>query len=150
MAQRTRRRTQEPRRAPAWVPDVVLERLGQLSGMDSFARDARRAGGAWGQCLDALLAGLGGSVPTAELLEPLDDLEQRYGSAGVALSMLRAGLPMSIARKGVLRLAELEALEPAAQPSPPPATDDTASSDGRMTRERDRLAEELRREREHL
>ena len=79
MAQRARRRNSEPRKAPDWVPDELLDRLGVLLRDETFPKQARKVGRYWPERLDVLLDHAGGSVPPAELLEPIDGLEERYG-----------------------------------------------------------------------
>jgi metallo-beta-lactamase family protein len=152
MAQRTRRRFPEPKKAPDWVPDGMLDRVGVLVGDEQFALDARRVPLLWPEKLDVLLEHAGGSVPPAELADTLEELEERYGIARVALTMLRIGLPAPVSRPAVDRFLEGDGLDPvpsvedaldATQPRAPESLD-------RVVRERDRLADELRRERERV
>jgi Cft2 family RNA processing exonuclease len=158
MAQRTRRRHADPRKAPDWVPDLVLDRLGRALGAADFRVEARRPGGLWAERLDTLLGLAGGSVPPAELLEPLDEVAGRYGITRVALTMLRVGMPMSVARQAVLALADEQldgVTEPVAEEEEAAAEEEApvtqaAEPTDRVVRERDRLAEELRRERERV
>jgi Cft2 family RNA processing exonuclease len=149
VAQRTRPRFPEPKKAPDWVPVELLERIGLLVGDDAFAEDARRTPLLWPERLDALIDHAGGSVPPAELADPLDELEERYGIARVALTMLRIGMPVAQARPAVNRFLEGDGLAPLpdrrADLSPAGRAPESLE---RVVRERDRLAEELHRERE--
>ncbi len=47
MAQRARRRNSEPRKAPDWVPDELLDRLGVLLRDETFPKQARKVGRYW-------------------------------------------------------------------------------------------------------
>ena len=148
MAQRARRRNSAPRKAPDWVSDELLERLAALLRDDSFPKQARRAGSYWTDQLDVLIDHAGGSVPPAELLEPIEDLEQRYGLPRVALTMLRVGLPSPLAAGVLDRFLVNDGLPPLpadAEAAPRPAASATPET---LLKERDRLAEDLRRERE--
>jgi Cft2 family RNA processing exonuclease len=148
MAQRARRRNSAPRKAPDWVSDELLERLAALLRDDSFPKQARKAGSYWTDQLDVLIDHAGGSVPPAELLEPIEDLEQRYGLPRVALSMLRVGLPSPLAAGVLDRFLVNDGLPPLpadAEAAPRPAASATPET---LLKERDRLAEDLRRERE--
>ena len=98
--------------------------------------------------LDVLLDHAGGSVPPAELLEPIDELEERYGLPRVALTMLRVGMPVAarVGRDRPVRGQRRSGAGPGRRPMP------TASSAGRplsaspetLLKERDRIAEDLR------
>jgi Cft2 family RNA processing exonuclease len=148
MAQRARRRNSAPRKAPDWVSDELLERLAALLRDDSFPKQARKAGSYWTDQLDVLIDHAGGSVPPAELLEPIEDLEQRYGLPRVALTMLRVGLPSPLAAGVLDRFLVNDGLPPLpadAEAAPRPAASATPET---LLKERDRLAEDLRRERE--
>ncbi len=153
MAARTRRRTGEARRAPKWVSEALLERLGDALGDGQFADEARRKDGVWPDRLDVLIEHAGGSVPPAELTETLDSLVDRYGSTRVALTMLRSGLPVAMAAPAVERFLDDDALEPL--PVEPTSNGSAgnaggASSTANAVRERDRFADDLRRERERV
>ncbi len=149
MAQRTRPRYPEPKKAPDWVPVELLERIGVLVGDEAFAEDARRTPLLWPERLEALIVHAGGSVPPAELADPLEELEERYGIARVALTMLRIGVPVTAARPAVNRFLEGDGLTPLPDEAPATlATGRAPESLERVMRERDRLAEELHRERE--
>ena len=63
MAQRARRRNSEPRKAPDWVPDELLDRLGLLLRDDASPSRRRKVGRFWPERLDVLLDHAGGSVP---------------------------------------------------------------------------------------
>lgn len=151
MAQRARRRNSEPRKAPDWVPDELLDRLGVLLRDEAFPKQARKVGRYWPERLDVLLDHAGGSVPPAELLEPIDDLEERYGLPRVALTMLRVGIPSPLASGVIDRFVATNGLaplpiDPDDEDAPPrPAV---SASPETLLKERDRIAEDLRRERE--
>jgi hypothetical protein len=145
------------RKAPAWVPDEVLERIGALIRDESFARDARRTPLVWPHGVERLLEHAGGAVPGNELHEPIDDLVGRYGLPRVALTLLRSGAPMTTVKPVTMRLLADESLEPVAEPEPfEPGTEGSEDLDGlrdeldRSQRERERLALELQRTREKL
>lgn len=152
MSSRTRRRFPEPKKAPDWVPDAILERVGQLVHYELFARDARQVANLWPEKLDLLLAHAGGSIAPAELTDSVDDLVERYGVARVALTMLRLGLPLSIVEPALTLFLEGDGLEPLADEPTAASRNGSAGSANveRLVKERDRLAEELRRERERV
>ena len=79
MAQRARRRNSEPRKAPDWVPDELLERLGLLLREEQLPQAGAEGGRFWTDRLDVLLDHAGGSVPPAELLEPIEELRSTTG-----------------------------------------------------------------------
>ncbi len=151
MAPRARRRNSEPRKAPDWVPEELLDRLAVLLRDEAFPKQARKVGRYWPERLDVLLDHAGGSVPPAELLEPIDELEERYGLPRVALTMLRVGIPSPLASGAIDRFMATNGLapipvDPAAEGAPSrPAV---AASPETLLKERDRIAEDLRRERE--
>src|SRR4051794_41067444 len=148
MAQRARRRNSAPRKAPDWVSDELLERLAALLRDETFPKQARKAGPYWAEQLDVLIDHAGGSVPPAELLEPIEDLERRYGLPRVALTMLRVGLPSPLAAGVIDRFLPGGGLPPL--PTAPDAATRplVAATPDTLVKERDRLAEDLRRERE--
>jgi metallo-beta-lactamase family protein len=148
-----RRRFPEPKKAPEGVPDAVLERIGALVHDERFSRDARQVASVYPEKLDLLLAHAGGGVPPAELADPVDELVERYGAARVALTMLRLGVPMSLAEPALERFLDDETIGPLPDIEETPSTN--GSSPGtpnvdRLVKERDRLAEELHRERERV
>jgi metallo-beta-lactamase family protein len=153
MAQRARRRNSEPRKAPDWVPDELLDRLGLLLREEGFPKQARKVGRFWTDRLDILLDHAGGSVPPAELLEPIEELEERYGLPRVALTMLRVGLPSPLASGVIDRFLANDGLPPLPVDADGdgdgvPARPASTASPETLLKERDRIAEDLRRERE--
>ena len=152
MAQRARRRNSEPRKAPDWVPDELLERLGLLLREDGFPKQARKVGRLWTHRLDVLLDHAGGLVPPAELLEPIEELEERYGLPRVALTMLRVGLPSPLSSGVIDRFLANDGLPPlpvdADTNGDAPAARPAPAASPETLLERDRIAEDLRRERE--
>ena len=151
MAQRARRRNSEPRKAPDWVPDELLDRLGVLLRDETFPKQARKVGRYWPERLDVLLDHAGGSVPPAELLEPIDELEERYGLPRVALTMLRVGIPSPLASGVIDRFMATNGLAPIPVDADADAVvtrPAVSASPETLLKERDRIAEDLRRERE--
>ena len=151
MAQRARRRNSEPRKAPDWVPDELLDRLGVLLRDETFPKQARKVGRYWPERLDVLLDHAGGSVPPAELLEPIDELEERYGLPRVALTMLRVGIPSPLASGVIDRFVASNGLAPVpveADADGVVARPALSASPETLLKERDRIAEDLRRERD--
>jgi Cft2 family RNA processing exonuclease len=148
MASRARRRNSAPRKAPDWVSDELLERLAALLRDDAFPKQARKVGRYWTDQLDVLIDHAGGSVPPAELLEPIDELEERYGLPRVALTMLRVGLPSPLASGVLDRFLENDGLPPLPADAEPAARSASSATPETLLKERDRLAEDLRRERE--
>jgi Cft2 family RNA processing exonuclease len=148
MASRARRRNSAPRKAPDWVSDELLERLATLLRDDAFPKQARKVGRYWTDQLDVLIDHAGGSVPPAELLEPIDELEERYGLPRVALTMLRVGLPSPLASGVLDRFLETNGLPPLPADAEPTARPASSATPETLLKERDRLAEDLRRERE--
>ena len=135
------------------MPDELLERLGLLLREDGFPKQARKVGRFWTDRLDILLDHAGGSVPPAELLEPIEELEERYGLPRVALTMLRVGLPSPLASGVIDRFLANDGLPPLpvdadADGDGVPARPASTASPETLLKERDRIAEDLRRERE--
>jgi metallo-beta-lactamase family protein len=156
MAQRTRRKSAPiARKAPAWVPDDLLDRIGTLIGDHGFVRDARKTPLVWSHGIERLVDHAGGPVPGNELHEPIDDLVGRYGLPRVALTLLRSGAPMTLAKPVAMRFVAENGLEPV-----PVVEGDDAEASGddegvreeldRVVRDRDRLSQELQRTREKL
>jgi Cft2 family RNA processing exonuclease len=152
MSSRTRRRFPEPKKAPDWVSDAVLERIGTLVHDERFSREARQTPNVYPDRLDLLIGHAGGSVPPAELGDPVDELVDRYGVARVALTMLRLGIPFATAEPALTRFLEDDGLDPLPDTGDAPATNGSTGpvNVDRLVKERDRLAEELRRERERV
>jgi Cft2 family RNA processing exonuclease len=153
MSSRMRRRFPEPKKAPDAVPDAVLERIGALVHDERFSRDARQVASVYPEKLDLLLAHAGGSVPPAELTDPVDELVERYGVPRVALTMLRLGVPVPLAEPALERFLEDDSLPPLRDLEETGSTNGSTGSTAnveRLVKERDRLAEELRRERERV
>ena len=131
MAQRAKRRSPQARKAPPWVPDEALRKLGDALGDESFAQDARRTPFVWHDGLLRVVDHLGGVLAPSELAN---------------------GTPVSSALPAVNRFVESAELEPL--PTLELAWDaDGAGAEGdehgeeleRLRKERDRLAADLTR-----
>src|SRR4051812_14080915 len=112
MAQRAKRRSPQARKAPPWVPDDVLAKLGAALGDDTFTRDARRTPFVWSEGVLRVVDHIGGVLAPSELEATLDELVAHHGIERVALSMLVNGSPVGRAQPAVNRFAEHAQLEP--------------------------------------
>lgn len=147
MAQRSRRRS-GPAKAPDWVPEELLVRLGELSHDEALARDARKSGRRWADALDALLAPHGGAIAVTELERPLDVVLAEHGIGHTTLSLLRNGFPMTFALPAVRRFLAGDDLEPLAIVEPAEGEDDLVESPEDSPREQHKLREKDRKLRE--
>ena len=154
MAQRAKRRSPQARKAPPWVSDDVLARLGTALGDETFVRDARRTPFVWSEGVLRIVDHLGGMLAPSELELPLDELVGHHGLERVALSMLANGTPVGRAQPAVNRFAEHGELEAVPLPElswdegvdgAPAERDGAAEELDRLRRERDRLAADVTR-----
>src|SRR5262249_58432975 len=90
----------------------------------------------------------GGPWRPAGLLEPIEDLEERYGLPRVALTMLRVGLPSPLAAGVLDRFLANDGLPPLPADAETVVRPAASATPETLLKERDRLAEDLRRERE--
>ena len=104
MAQRAKRRSPQARKAPPWVSDDVLAKLGAALGDDSFPRDARRTPFVWSDGVLRVVDHLGGVLAPSELEAPLDELvghhvaqveDVVHGGGAAAAQRLRISWPRS-------------------------------------------------------
>ena len=88
MAQRAKRRSPQARKAPPWVSDDVLAKLGAALGDDTFVRDARRTPFVWSEGVLRVVDHLGGVLAPSEL-------ERRWTSSSATTAWSASRSPCS-------------------------------------------------------